>query len=401
MGKTLTIWLAEENFSKESIGLFSLLSLPISLKILWTPIIDHIKLPFSTDCERKYWLLFAIGAITLSLLAISFVSVHGQIWSFAIAICFLAIFTGCLYVAGIAYELESLDASRYGSGSAYVNTGYRLGLLCGGAGSLYLSALFDWSTTYKIMAFLLALGSLIIVFLPEPHLSKKILQEKKQKIANYSSVWMHFWSETIVQPIRSFFQKSEWKTILLIILTFKIGDELAKSMEGPFYLSLGYSKTDLATAAKLWGMAATISGALLIAPFLKNRNHFISTCFLALFHSSTLLCYYFLAIYGKSIPLLFTFVAIENFTLGMAMTAFIAFLWKVCDRQYAVVQYTLFWSVFFFKADLLGCVGGFLASQMNWETYFLAIFFISITISAFVLKYILPFCVPMPENFNK
>lgn len=397
MGSTLSIWLAEAGFAKDSIGIFALVSIPMSLKILWTPFIDRYTLPFFKGKQRKGWVLFALAGIIACLLGISAIDPTHEPWKLSGCIATLSLFTGCLYIAGINYELESLEEKRYPMGSANVTAGYRIGLLCAGGGALLVSTIWDWPSAFRGIALLLTLGFILILWLPEPYKSHQILETRKSQIAQYPTLFVWFLKEVVGQPCRAFFRKPEWHIILMLLLLFKVGDELSKIMEGPFYLSLGFNKIDLATAAKTCGMAATILGAFSGGFFLKSKDAFTTLVKLGFTHACTLYCYYFMTIIGKSIPALYITVALEHFTGGLLMTAFIAFLWKHCDKQYAAIQYALFWSIISFKTDIMACIGGFLANNLEWGPFFLMIASIGTTASLLPLTFAkLPRPLPMP-----
>jgi MFS transporter, PAT family, beta-lactamase induction signal transducer AmpG len=373
-GSVLSIWLSEAGFEKDLIGLFALLGLPLTIKCLWSLPINTFTLPFFRSSPRKGWMIFALLGMILSLLGMSFINPSDNPWTLAFCLVVLSSFTGCLYIVGLSYELESVSEKDYSVGSAFVVTGYRIGLLCAGAGALYLSYLWDWSWMFRCMSLLLALGCLFILMQPEPHRSKETLEAKRQQFIHYQSFFHGFWHEIIVQPCKCFFQRKDWKLILLIILTFKLGDHLAKSMTGPFYLSLGFNKADLALASKMWGFAATILGALAAGYYFKGKDPLSASVTTGLIHACTLGCYYVLSLIGKSFSGLYITVALENFTGGMAMTTFIFLLWRVCDKRYAPLQYALLWSFFSFKSDILACVGGLLATFCAWNIFFLLIF---------------------------
>ena len=116
-GSVLSIWLTEENFTKEMIGMYALLGLPFSVKIIWSPIIDQFSLPFFRYAPRKGWMIFALGGIALSLLFLSLLSPEKEPFLLAFAIFTLLLFSSCLYIVGISYELESLQEENYAMGS--------------------------------------------------------------------------------------------------------------------------------------------------------------------------------------------------------------------------------------------------------------------------------------------
>lgn len=372
MGKsTLSIWLSENGTSKDVIGLFALLAIPFSLKIFWTPLVDHFK-------TRKGALCFALFGISATLGGMSFIDPKFNLTLLAFAILLLSLFTGCLYVAGISYEIESLNEDSYGIGSAWVTTGYRIGLLAAGAGTLYLSELWNWADAFKSLALIIAFGSLFILFLPEPPKSQGVIEGKRKQFSNNSSLVNWFWQEIIRKPVSVFFQRNDWQLILLCILLFKFGDELAKSMEGPYYLSLGFSKANIAFASKTWGMAATILGGFISGFFIRGKDPLLSVLQFGFLHACSLFLYLILG-QVPSVIALCCVVTIENFTVGMAMTAFIALLWRVCDKQYAAIQYALFWSLFSFKSDLVSCLGGLLAKEQTWNAFFSIVALVGVT----------------------
>ncbi len=346
--------------------------------------INYFTVPFFRASPRKGWLLFALVGMMGCFIGMSYVDPSNNPWALASCLFLLSCFGGCLYIAGLSYELESIDENEYSIGSAFVVTGYRIGLLCAGAGALYLSYVWDWSWMFRAAALLLGMGCIFILWQPEPYKSKETLYSKKKKFAAYPSFAYGFWHEIILQPCKCFLQRGDWKLILLIIVTFKLGDHLTKSMSGPFYLSLGFNKADLALAAKMWGFAATILGAMTAGYYFKGRDPLRSSAITGFIHACTLGCYYVLSLIGKSFYGLYLTVAIENFTGGMAMTVFIYLLWKVCDKRYAPLQYAILWSFFSFKSDILACLGGLLAATLTWSSFFLLVFSIGLVSAAAV-----------------
>lgn len=381
MGATLFIWLTEAGIDKGYFGYFALLSLPFNMKLLWTPIVDQISTPYFALKQRKAWLLFAVYGMALTILGMGLIDPVQHPILLALCIALLSLFTGCIYIVGISYELESLDERCYSIGSAYVITGYRIGLLVGGACLLYLSYFLGWSLAFFSMALLLLVGSLIILFLPEPSKSKEILDDKKQRYLSHSTTLRGLWHEVIWQPSLRFFRNPQWSLILMLMFMFNLGDHMVRVMEGPFYLSLGFNKIDLATAAKMWGMIATLSGSIFAGIYLRGKDPFQYLVRIGLLHAFSLFCYLAMASIGYSFGGLYISVALENFTSGMAMAAFITFLWKICDKSYASVQYPLLWSLYSVKATLFACLGGLLATHLSWTVFFATVAILGIATS--------------------
>ncbi|MBS0654624.1 MAG: MFS transporter, partial [Verrucomicrobia bacterium] len=238
----LSLYLADNGFGHDAIGLFSLLAIPLSLKLLWSPLIDTCSLPFFSQSPRKGWMAFSLIGMALSLAGMGLINPGANTGLFAASLFSLCSFTGCLYIVGLAYELESIDENSYSLGSASIVAGYRLGLLFAGAGVLYIAYLYSWQVAFLSMAAILLLGCIAVVLQREPYKSQAILAEKRMRFSNHASLYSAFWHETIRKPSSNFFQRQDWLVVLLIIILFKSGNHIAKAMEGPFYLDIGFSK---------------------------------------------------------------------------------------------------------------------------------------------------------------
>jgi MFS transporter, PAT family, beta-lactamase induction signal transducer AmpG len=387
IGSNLSLYLAEKGFNIDTIGLFSLLGIPFSMKLLWSPIIDNFSPPFFSESPRKGWMLFALLGMIFSFFGMSLADPQTDLWLFVGSLFSLSAFTGCLYMVGLAYELESIDESKYSMGSASIVAGYRTGLLLAGAGVLYIAQLHSWPAAFMTMAITLLIGCIAILLQPEPYKSQSNLEIKRSQFALYPSLKQGFLHEIILKPCKLFFQRNDWVVILAVLLLFKVGNHMARAVEGPFYLSIGFDKADLALASKTWGFTTTILGALLAGMFLRKKNHKLSIALLGILHACSLLGYWLQALVGKSYFVLYLTVTAGNFTGGMAMTAFTFCLWKTCNKQYAATQYALFWSLFSLNTHLLSCFGGFLAASYSWKTFFFLTSVLGISSSLVLLAF--------------
>ncbi len=370
-GTVLSVWLSEVGFDRAFIGLFALMGLPFSIKLLWSPLVDQISLPFFEEKPRKGWMILSLLGMSGSLCGMSLINPLTAPWSLAFCLLSLSLFTGCLYIVGLAYELESLEETSYQRGSACVVTGYRIGLLSAGGGGLYLALLWDWSSMYLFMAALLGFVAFLIFLSPEPIRSKEVILAKRLAFSSHNSLFEGFFKETLLKPIKNFFERKDAFLILALVVGFKCGSQMSKTMEGPFYLSLGFNKADLAMAAKFWGFSFTILGTFFLSLFIKGKNPFSMVALTGCLHAFSLYFHTFLSLFGKSYIIFYSAIALENLTGGLAMASFIYLLWRICDKRYAAVQYALLWSLFSFKGDFLACCGGLLASFCSWPLFFL------------------------------
>ena len=363
-GSTLSLRLTEAGFEKDLIGWFALLGIPFSLKLLWAPLIDRYTLPFFQTAPRKGWMIYSLLGMAGAIAWLGFLQPENSSSLFAIALGILSLFTGSFYMTGLSYEIESQDESQYGKSSPSLVAGYRIGLLFAGAGMLYLAILLDWQNAFYIAALVPFFGAILIFLSPEPFRSKDVLQSKRKVKEN-------FFQEMILHPIKQFLGRSDWMSLLFLLFAFKLGDQLTKTMEGPFYLSMGFTKADLALASKIWGFGATLLGAFFAAFLLKGKDPVRACILYGSLHALSLSSNAILALTGKSQALLFLISALENLTGGLAMSAFLYLLWKIANKKYASVQYALLWSLFSLKGNLFACLGGQLAEVLPWHLFFI------------------------------
>ncbi len=311
-------------------------------------------------------------------------------WLFSASLLTLSLFAGCLYMVGISYELESIPKSSYSTGSSCLITGYRTGLLYAGAGVLYIAHIESWSVSFQVSALISMVGASIVFMVDEPYNSQETVKVKREALAKHPSLIAGCLQEILIMPFKSFVKGASWQILLAVIILFKVSDHMAKPMEGPFYLEIGFNKADLALAAKTFGFVATVVGAFLAGRLLRDKNPFIAVAVLGLIHTLSEFGCLLHSLVGKSYPLLYLTSGLSNFTGGMVITAFISLLWKSCDKYYATVQYAFLWSLSSITTNLLACSGGFLASLLSWPQFFLTVSCLgvacSLTLLALVLK---------------
>ena len=175
----------------------------------------------------------------------------------------------------------------------------------------------------------------------------------------------------LIEPFRDFMTRRNWAMVLIFITLFQYGEGLLGVMANPFYLDLGFTKTDIALVTKLWGFAMSITGAvaggILVARLGLLRALFI--CGLA--QALANLAFAWLAGQGPSIAALTVTIALENFTSAMATAAFVAYLSGFCDRAYSATQYALLSAFAAFGRKIFVAGGGEAAQALGWQMYFI------------------------------
>jgi PAT family beta-lactamase induction signal transducer AmpG len=382
---TLSIWLVEEGVSKTAIGLFALVGTPYTLKFIWAPLIDQLRLPILSKKlgQRRSWTVVIQIALMITITGLGSLDPSQTPLLTALLALLVAFFSASQDIVIDAYRVEILAEHQYGAGAAMIVLGYRIGMLVSGAGALYLSSYFSWSATYTVMACLMAVGTLTILMNPEPKRapSRESLQ-LEAKIQTYLADRPHLrgraallvgWLySAVIGPFAEFMNRRGWLLVLLFILLYKFGDALAGVMSNPFFLELGFSKIEIANISKAFGLAATISGGIVGGIMVSRLGIFKSLIFCGLLQMLSNLIFVLQAIAGHNLGMLTVTIGIENFSGGMGTAAFVAYLSSLCNVAYTATQYALLTSFMAFGRTMLASSSGWLADNMNWIAFFVA-----------------------------
>ncbi|TCS64921.1 AmpG family muropeptide MFS transporter [Varunaivibrio sulfuroxidans] len=379
----LSAWLVDEGVSKTEIGLFALVSLPYSIKFLWSPIMDKMALPLFTRLfgRRRGWVLFtqlvllaAIGGMGMTMPGVD------PWWTAALALA-VAFSSASQDIVIDAYRVEILPADKLAAGAATAVFGWRLGQVGGGAAGLIFADIFPWQAVFWGMAAFVLVGIVAILINPEPVVRPSAESEaREQAVEDFLERKSHLrpWlAETlawlygaVVCPFADFMTRRGWGAILLFILLYKYGDAILAVMKVPFFLDIGFSKTEIAAVVKIFGFNAIIAGGVLGGVVLARFGMMRGLLLCGVLMAASNLVFVVQAWVGPDPRMLAVTVAVENITTGMGTTAFVAYLSSLCTVAYTASQYALLTSFMAFSRTLMSSGGGWLADQVNWVTFF-------------------------------
>ena len=245
-GSVLQAWMTEEGVDLTVIGLYSLVGLPYTLKFLWAPVFDRFTLPLFG--RRRGWMLVTQVCLIVGLIGLGLTDPARSPWVVA-GVAFLVTFLSASQDIVIdAYRREDLRDNELGLGSSLYVNGYRLGMLLAGSGGLILADHFSFAQVYLMMAATLLVGVVTTLSCREPALTRGTPRTFR---------------EAVVEPFTDYFRRDHALALLLFILLYKLGDQMASTMTTPFYLDLGFTKTQIGAVAKLFGFWSAIAGGLL------------------------------------------------------------------------------------------------------------------------------------------
>jgi MFS transporter, PAT family, beta-lactamase induction signal transducer AmpG len=365
-GQVLRQWFTEAGLSLTEIGLTALVGWAYSLKFLWSPVLD---LPpprfFARLGRRRGWLVVVQPLLIAAILLLGFsdpgiAPLHTA--GLAVLVAFLS---ASQDIAVDAWRIEVLEEHEQGYGLACYVWGYRGALLASGAGTLWLVGPLGWAGAYAYAAALVGIGVIAVLLAPRERGAAAAVA------APEATGWRVRMQAAVVAPFMDFLRRRHWLAILLFIGLFKLGEALAGVMTTPFYRQLGFSREDVATVGTVFGLFATLAGALAGGWLVARLGTARALVLTGLGQMLSNLMYVALARAGHDMPMLWAQVGIESFTDGLADAAFLTYLSALTSRAFTATQYALLSSLATIPLRSFGAGSGWLATWLGWQGFFL------------------------------
>jgi PAT family beta-lactamase induction signal transducer AmpG len=365
---TLQAWMTVEGVDLATIGIFTLVGLPYTWKFLWAPAMDRFVPPFLG--RRRGWLLMTQVALAAGIAGMAFLSPRTDLAVLAWFAVFVAFASASQDIVSDAYRTDVVGREQRGIAGALGVVGYRVAMLVSGAlalvlvgGSAWIPAL-GWHNTYLLMAALMAIGIVAVFWGEEPSVATPPPKTLR---------------EAVVEPLREFFSRPGAVWILVLLVLYKLGDAFAGSLTTAFLLrGAGFSLADVGYVNKAVGIAATIAGVLFGGALMVKLGLYRALMAFGILQAVSNLAFMWLALVGKSYPVMVFAVAFENISGGMGTAAFVALLMALCDHRFTATQYALLSALAAFGRVYVGPAAGYATDPkylgLAWATFFLLTF---------------------------
>ncbi len=362
VSSTLSLWLKDAGISLAAIGLFSVVKAPYSFKWLFSPLIDQYRLPlFNRLGRRRGWALFLQILLIAALVAMSLTNPKLSPLLFVVWALLVALFSASQDIVLDAYRIERFKEKEQAAGVAVFVLGYRFGTIFSGAGALFLASVLSWSHVYQIMACGVLIGLITILLAKEPEDNKAARpQSLRATVVN-----------AVVKPFTDFMKRKQWFLILLFIFLYRMSDAYVAPMAYPFFDDMGFSKVQIASIIKIYGVIATIFGTLLGGVLVTRKGLAASLVICGFLQGLSNLVYVSQVYAGNNAAVLMVNIFIENISGGMGTAAFVAYLSALCSRKYTATQYALLSSFMGAARDLFAATSGFVAAAVSWQWFFI------------------------------
>lgn len=384
---TLTARLADVGISTTTIGFFSWLGITYSIKVLWAPVVDQLRLPllFRLFGQRRSWLLLAQAGIATGLWGMAHVHAHTSTGVLALWGLLVAFSSATQDVVIDALRIESAAERFQAAMSAAYVFGYRVALLVAGAGALYLAQYWSWTFAYQCMAALVGIGAVTALLMSEPAINHRRLTEDLERALESRMVgrnkvpgrWIRVqaWvSAVVIGPFIDFVTRYRHfaVTLLALVALYRVCDISMGVMANPFYLKfLGFSKAEVASVTKIFGFFMTILGSLMGGSLVMKYGVRRILLLGAILAASNHLLFVVVAMLPPNLATLGFAVSVENLSSGIATVAFIAWLSSMTNAAFTATQYALFSSLMTLPGKFIGGFSGWLVTEYGYAGFFL------------------------------
>ncbi len=362
----LSAWLKAEQVDLKSIGLFALVGFPYTWKFLWSPLMDRFHFPLLG--RRRGWMFVTQLALVAAIGGFGFFSPQAELSAIVALAGVVAFLSASQDIVIDAYRRELLAEHEQGSGTALFVNAYKLSTLIPGSLSLILSDFMSWQAVFGITALFMLPGVLTTLLIAEP----AIYGQPPRTLR-----------EAVVEPFHEFVARSGWKHalwILAFIFLYKLGDSMATALATPFYMDLGFTRTQIGLVAKNAGLWASLAGGILGAVWLEKTGVNRGLWIFGVLQAVAILGFALLAQTGVGSSaepdtlLLGLVIGLEAFAVGLGTAAFTGYIATTTDQRYTATQFALFTSLAAVPRTFFNALTGFIVDQTGWFSFFLICF---------------------------
>ncbi len=338
----LPVLMREAGWSLTAIGLLQLLALPWLLKFLWAPWVDH-------HGARRTWLLGLQGCSVVAALTLALLDLDSANRGLLLAVLVFNLLAATQDIVTDGLAVRVLAARERGLANAIQVGAYRLGMILGGGGLLWLWARTNGSTVFAVMAGLLALSTWPVWQmreLPPGAAHDAMAPRPRPSVGQLALGW---WHRALAPGMLTF---------AALVFCFRFGDQMVSSLITPFVSDQGASKETIALMKGAVGSGASLLGALLGGALMVRVNRRTAMLSTGLGQAMTFALYIAAALGFGGMPLLWWATVAEGVVGTMATVALFALMMDASDPDHAGTDFTLLASVVVGVGSLGGIAGG-------------------------------------------
>jgi MFS transporter, PAT family, beta-lactamase induction signal transducer AmpG len=401
---TLSAWLRQAGIERTTIGMLAWVGILYSMKFLWAPVVDRVRPPFLHRVlgRRRGWMLLAQLGIAIGLVNIGLSDPAAGVRQVALWALFTTFCAATQDIALDAWRIESAALQLQGAMLGAYQIGYRVALICGGAGALAIAGHAGWHASYSTMAALVSVGVVATLLVPEPRAAMpRAVMEREAQVTEWLERRAH-WPQSlrsagewfigaVICPLTDFFGRYG-PALALVTLAFigvyRLTEFTMGSMVNPFYIDRGFTLTQIATVVKLYGLLMSLCGVFLAGVLIAKLGLWRSLLLGSVLIVASNLG--FAALASARTPTLLGLGAVnglDNLALAMHGTALLTFLSGLTSAKYTATQYALFSSLYALPGKILEGTSGMVVDHTGYPRFFL--YTAALALPGLILLYVL------------
>ncbi len=385
-GSTLLVWMREAGVDLTTIGLFALVGTPYTIKFLWAPLTDALRVPLLSRWlgRRRGWLVFSQLLLIAAILLLAMTDPARAPYLVALGALLVAAASATQDIVVDAFRVESLPDSEQAAGMASYVAAYRIGMLASTAGTLFLVTGFEqtgfiktsaWMWGYIAMAALVLIGMVTALAATEPETrandiggTNETADKTQDKMADNA---LHRVLHAAAGAFSEFLSRRNAIAILAFVILYKLCDAFAGTMTAPFVIDLGFTRNDYAAIVKGVGLAATLIGGFAGGMLARSVSMGMALWIGGLLQAASNLVFAGLAWAGTNYIALIAAIIAENFTGAIGTVIFVAYLSSLCRNPlHTATQYALLTAMAAIGRTYLSASAGYVAQLSGWTSFF-------------------------------
>jgi PAT family beta-lactamase induction signal transducer AmpG len=359
----LPAWLRTEGTSLKTIGAMALIQFPYTWKFLWAPLLDRYVVPVLG--RRRGWMLVTQAGLLAAIAGMGALLPGRDLTLVVWVATALAFLSATQDIVLDAYRREILSEAELGLGNSVHVNAYRVAGLVPGSLSLILADHLPWAAVFAVTAAFMLPGVAMALSVSEPAMA---------------GVRPRTLREAVVEPFREFIYRAGVAHALLVlgfIFLYKLGDSMATALATPFYLDMGFSKSDIGVIAKNAGLWPSIAGGLVGGLWMVRLGINRALWIFGIVQYVTIAGFLWLAVAGPfgtvggaERTMLALVIGAEAVGVGVGTAAFVAYIARATNPAYTATQFALFTSLAAVPRTFLNATTGWLVERLGWPSFF-------------------------------
>jgi len=318
--------------------------------------------------RRRGWLILCQAMLIAVIIGLAFTNPTSTPLLLVVFAVLIAFFSASQDIVIDAYRIETLEDEEQGIGAAAATYGYRVGMLAAGAGVLLIADAASWMQAYLVMAGLMLVGVVTVLLSPEPEGYSEKPTVADGPAHQRARAWI---ADHVIAPLAEFSTRHGWAVILAFIVTFKLGDAFLSVMTNPFYIDIGFTKTEIAEVTKVFGLIATFVGLFLGGVMIQRIGLLRALLIAGILQAASNLVFAYQVVAGADVGVLVVTIAVENITGGIGTAAFVAYLSALTNIAFTATQFALLSAIMALGRTVVPSASGWLVDMIGWFDFFI------------------------------